>query len=68
MHDLPQPPQLFGSVLVLTQLPSHASVPLVQPPSGMPPPPSCPPPLLLPLDWSSPSMLPSSPASSPLPL
>jgi hypothetical protein len=65
MHDLPHVPQLFGSLLVFTQLPSQATVPLVQPPSGMPPLlPSWPPPLLLPLDLPSFSALPSSPASS----
>jgi hypothetical protein len=64
-HDLPHMPQLFGSVLVFTQLPPQATVPLVHPPSGMPPLlPSWPLPLLLPLDWPSPSMLPSSPPSS----
>jgi hypothetical protein len=36
-QDLPQVPQLLGSVLVLTQLPPQSTVPLVQPPSGIPP-------------------------------
>jgi hypothetical protein len=57
---LSQRPQLFGSVLVLTQTPLHIVSEGPQLPSPLP--------LLLPLDWPSPTMLPSSPPSSPLPL
>jgi len=57
-HGFPQPPQLLGLVLVLTQLPLHDCSPLVQPLS---------PPLLPPLLPPAPSpRLPSDPPSSPV--